>query len=236
MKYAFEQYLGRTVPIPAAVKPVLEAITNHSFFTGEQLEGTFQRELVSSQRVRSNTSELAKAIANFTSDTFGEGATISPIKIDNFLQGYFGSVSGMLTMATDQMINPDRIDRPLNKYWMLSNFLHDPVGTRRVNEFYDMREKTVPKLNTMRELAKYDPERAEKYMKVHEQDLILAQGINSALAELSDTRGYKNFLNSKASAASMSMEERKAQLEKVRRLETELVGWLREARTSIRNQ
>lgn len=236
LKYAFEQYLGRTVPIPAAIKPVLEAITNHSFFTGEQLEGTFQKELVSSQRVRSNTSELAKAIANFTSDTFGEKATISPIKIDNFLQGYFGSVSGMLTMATDQVINPDRIDRPLNKYWMLSNFMYDPVGTRRVNEFYDLREKVVPKLNTMRELAKYDPDRAEKYMKVHEQDLILAQGINSALAELSDTRGYKNYLNSKASAASMSMEERKAQLEKVRRIEVELVGWLREARATIRNQ
>jgi hypothetical protein len=235
MKYAFEQYLGRTVPIPAAIKPVLEALTNHSFFTGEQLEGTFQQELVSSQRVRSNTSELAKAIANFTSSTFGEGATISPIKIDNFLQGYFGSVSGMLTMATDQMINPDRIDRPLNKYWMLSNFLHDPVGTRRVNEFYEMREKVVPKLNTLRELAKYDPDRAEEYMKVHEQDLILAQSINSALAQLSDTRGYKNFLNSKA-AADMSMEERKAQLEEVRRMEVELVGWLREARASLRNQ
>lgn len=235
LKYAFEQYLGRTVPIPAAVKPVVEAITNHSFFTGEQLEGTFQQELVSSQRVRSNTSELAKAIANFTSETFGERATISPIKIDNFLQGYFGSVSGMLTMATDQLINPDRIDRPLNKYWMLSNFLHDPVGTRRVNEFYEMREKVVPKLNTLRELAKYDPVRAEEYMKVHEQDLILAQSINSALAQLSDTRGYKNFLNSKA-AADMSMEDRKAQLEEVRRMEVELVGWLREARASLRNQ
>lgn len=235
LKYAFEQYLGRTVPIPAAVKPVIEAITNHSFFTGEQLEGTFQKELVSSQRVRSNTSELAKAIAEFTSSTFGEGATISPIKIDNFLQGYFGSVSGMLTMATDQVINPDRIDRPMNKYWMLSNFLYDPVGTRRINEFYELREKVVPKLNTLNQLAKTDPERAEQYMKLHEQDLILAQSINSALAQLSDTRAYKNFLNSKASAE-LSMDERTAQLKSVRETEVELVGWLREARASLRNQ
>ena len=235
LKYAFEQYLGRTVPIPAAVKPVIEAITNHSFFTGEQLEGTFQQELIPSQRIRSNTSELAKAIANFTSSTFGEGATISPIKIDNFLQGYFGSVSGMLTMATDQAINPDRIDRPMNKYWMLSNFLYDPVGTRRVNEFYELREKVVPKLNTLNQLAKTDPERAEQYMKLHEQDLILAQSINSALAQLSDTRAYKNFLNSKASAE-LGMEERKAQLQSIRETEVELVGWLREARASLRNQ
>ena len=235
LKYAFEQYLGRTVPIPAAVKPVIEAITNHSFFTGEQLEGTFQQELVSSQRIRSNTSELAKAIAEFTSSTFGEKATISPIKIDNFLQGYFGSVSGMLTMATDQVINPDRIDRPMNKYWMLSNFLYDPVGTRSVNEFYELREKVVPKLNTLNQLAKTDPERAEQYIKLHEQDLILAQSINSALAQLSDTRAYKNFLNSKASAE-LGMDERTAQLKSVRETEVELVSWLREARASLRNQ
>jgi hypothetical protein len=236
MKYAFEQYLGRTVPIPAAIKPVIEAITNHSFFTGQQLEGTFQQELLSSQRVRASTSELAKAIANFTSETFGEKATISPIKIDNFLQGYFGSVAGMLTMATDQLINPDRIDRPLNKYWMLSNFLHDPVGTRRVNEFYELREKVVPKLNTLNELAKTDIDKAEKFMQENEQDLILAQAINGALGQLSDTRAYKNFLNSKVSAESMSMEERKTALEEVRRMETELVGWLREARASVRDQ
>ena len=236
MKYAFEQYLGRTVPIPAAIKPVIEAITNHSFFTGQQLEGTFQQELLPSQRVRSSTSELAKSIANFTSETFGEKATISPIKIDNFLQGYFGSVAGMLTMATDQLINPDRIDRPLNKYWMLSNFLHDPVGTRRVNEFYELREKVVPKLNTLNELAKTDIDRAEKFMQENEQDLILAQAINGALGQLSDTRAYKNYLNSKVSAESMSMEERKTELEEVRRLETELVGWLREARASVRTQ
>jgi hypothetical protein len=236
MKYAFEQYIGRTVPIPAAIKPVIEAWTNHSFFTGQQLEGTFQQELLPSQRVRASTSELAKAIANFTSDTFGEKATISPIKIDNFLQGYFGSVAGMLTMATDQLINPDRIDRPLNKYWMLSNFLHDPVGTRRVNEFYELREKVVPKLNTLNELAKTDIDRAEKFMQENEQDLILAQAINGALGQLSDTRAYKNYLNSKVSAESMSMEERKTELEEVRRLETELVGWLREARASVRNQ
>jgi hypothetical protein len=236
MKYAFEQYLGRTVPIPAAIKPVAEAITNHSFFTGQQLEGTFQQELLPSQRVRASTSELAKAIANFTSETFGEKATISPIKIDNFLQGYFGSVAGMLTMATDQLINPDRLDRPLNKYWMLSNFLHDPVGTRRINEFYELREKVVPKLNTLNELAKTDIDKAEKFMQENEQDLILAQAINGALGQLSDTRAYKNFLNSKASAESMSMEERKTALEEVRRMETELVGWLREARASVRDQ
>jgi hypothetical protein len=237
LKYAFEQYVGRTVPIPAAIKPVMEAWTNYSFFTGESLEGTYQQELVPSRRVRTNTSELARSIAEFTSKTFGEGATVSPIKIDNFLQGYFGSLAGLVTMTTDQAINPDRMDRPMHKYWMLSNFLYDPVGTRRVNEFYDVREKVVPKLNTLNQLAKEDPDAAVKYLEENEQDLILAQAVNTALGQLSDTRAYKNYLNSnKEAAATMTQEERKAQLEETRRLEVELVSWLREARALARAQ
>ena len=236
LKFALEQYVGRTVPIPAAVKPVLEAFTNHSFFTGEQLEGTYQQDLLPSQRVRGNTSELAKAIAQFTSSTFGESATLSPIKIDNFLQGYFGSVAGIMAMGTDQLLNPSRMDRPMNKYWMLSNFTYDPVGTRKLDEFYDTRAKVVPVLNTLNKLMKEDPERAVKFAEDNQQELILAQAINSTLRQLSDLRQYKKYLNSDISAQDLSQEERSTQMEEIRRQEVEVVSWLREAKAELRNQ
>lgn len=232
----FEQYFGRTVPIPAAVKPVIEAWTNYSFFTGEQLEGTYQQQLLPTERTRTGTSELAKAISDFSATIVGERAAVSPIDVDNFLQGYFGSVAGMVTMGTDQLLNPDRLDRPIQKYWMLSNFLYDPVGTRRVDEFYDMRERTVPKLNTLNRLMMEDPDKAEKFMNENMNDLSLAQGINAALRELSDTRKYKTFLNSSAAAREMTQEERAEALKEVRRIEAEMVSWLREARVELRNQ
>ena len=236
LKYAYEQYIGRVTPVPAAIKPVLEAFTNFSFFTGQQLEGTYQRGLLPSERTATNSSELAKAIAQFTSATFGETFTISPIKIDNFLQGYFGTVAGLVTMGTDQAINPDRMDRPIQRYWMLSNFLYDPVGTRRIEEFYTLREKVVPKLNTLNRLAATDPERAEQFAQENEQDLILAQGINAALRRLSETRKYKQYLASTVAAQDMSQEERSQELQAVREAEVEVVGWLREARAMVRDQ
>jgi hypothetical protein len=236
LKNVFEQYFGRTVPIPAAVKPVVEAWTNYSFFTGEQLEGTYQQQLLPTERSRTGTSELAKAISNFSATIVGEGSAVSPIDVDNFLQGYFGSVAGMVTMGTDQLLNPDRLDRPIQKYWMLSNFLYDPVGTRRLDEFYDMRERTVPKLNTLNRLAMEDPERAEKFMNENINDLSMAQGINAALRELSDTRKYKTYLNSSQAARDMSQEERAESLKEVRRIEAEMVSWLRDARAQLRNQ
>jgi len=36
--YMAEQYIGRTVPIPQAVKPLIEAWTNYSFFTGRNYQ------------------------------------------------------------------------------------------------------------------------------------------------------------------------------------------------------
>jgi hypothetical protein len=234
LKYAFEQYGGRMTPIPAAIKPVIEAWTNYSFFTGQQLEGTYQQQLLPTERIRTSTSELAKAISNFSATIVGESGAVSPIDVDNFLQGYFGSVAGMITMGTDQLLNPTRMDRPLQKYWMLSNFLYDPVGTRRLDEFYEMRERIIPQLNTLNRLALEDPDRAEKFMDENMNDLALAQGINAALRELSDTRKYKTYLNSARAAADMTQEERSEALKEVRTIEAEMVSWLREARTMLR--
>jgi len=237
LKYAFAQYSpigGRMTPIPAAIKPVIEAVTNYSFFTGRELEGVYQRgQLLPSQRTRGNTSELAQAISKFTETLLGENNAISPIMIDNTLQGYFGSVAGIITMGTDQYINSDRMDRPLQKYWMLSNFLYDPIGSRRLDEFYELRSKTFGVKGTLDKLAKEDPDAAVKFANEHINELSLAQGIGSALGQLSDTRKYKNYLNSNMAAQSMDQDERAASMKETRRLEQGLVGWLREVQADV---
>ena len=221
-------------PIPAAIKPVIEAVTNYSFFTGRELEGVYQRgQLLPSQRTRAGTSELAKAISKFTESIVGENNAVSPIMIDNTLQGYFGSVAGMVTMGTDQLLNPDRMDRPIQKYWMLSNFLYDPIGTRRSDEFYELRSKTFGVKGTLAKLAKEDPDAAVKFAEEHVNELTLAQGIGASLAQLSDTRRFKNYLNSDLAAQEMSQDERTAYMEETRRMEQELVSWVREVQADL---
>ena len=237
LKYAFAQYSpvgGRMTPIPAAIKPVIEAVTNYSFFTGRELEGVYQRgQLLPSQRTRAGTSELAKAISKFTESIVGENNAVSPIMIDNTLQGYFGSVAGIVTMGTDQLLNPDRMDRPIQKYWMLSNFLYDPIGTRRSDEFYELRSKTFGVKGTLAKLAKEDPDAAVKFAEEHVNELTLAQGIGASLAQLSDTRRFKNYLNSDLAAQEMSQDERTAYMEETRRMEQELVSWVREVQADL---
>ncbi len=125
------------------------------------------------------------------------------------------------------------MDRPLQKYWMLSNFLYDPIGSRRLDEFYELRSKTFGVKGTLEKLSKEDPDAALKFANEHINELALAQGIGSALAQLSDTRKYKNYLNSNMAAQSLDQEERATGMEETRRIEKELVGWLREVQSDM---
>jgi tryptophan synthase alpha subunit len=187
-----------------------------------------------SMRVTEQTSELAKTIAKFSRDEIG--VEVSPIMVDNALRGYFGSSAALLTMTTDSLLNPTRIDRPLHKYALLSTYLYDPVGTRRMTEFYEEREKVGKANTTLRELMKTDIDRAEKYAEAHQMELAMESAINSTLEQLERTRAYRKFLNSPDGAAEMSKEEREADLKEVKRAELEYVNWVREAKAELRKE
>jgi hypothetical protein len=228
----FEQYLGRAVPVPQAIKPVLEAWANKSFLTGKDLEGYHHRAMDPSMRKTEQTSELAKAIAVFSRDEIG--VEVSPIMVDNALRGYLGSTAAMFTMVTDSLLNPTRVDRPLHKYALLSNYLYDPVGTRRMTEFYEEREKVGKANTTLNELMKTDIARAEKYVDEHADELQLEGAVNSTLEQLERTRAYRKFLNSPDGAEEMSKEDREAELKEIKKVELELVSWVREAKAELR--
>jgi hypothetical protein len=231
LSYMFEQYLGRVTPVPQAIKPVMEAWANKSFLTGRALEGYHHQGMDPSMRVNEQTSELAKAIAKFSRDEIG--VETSPIMIDNALRGYFGSSAAMLTMVTDSLLNPTRVDRPLHKYALLSNYMYDPVGTRRMTEFYEEREKVGKANNTLNELMRTDLTRAEQYVNDHQDELVLEGTINATLEHLENTRAYRKFLNSPEGAKDMSADEREASLKEIKTLEIEYVKWVREAKAEL---
>jgi hypothetical protein len=233
LTYIMEQYVGRVVPVPQGVKPLLEAWTNYSFFTGRELEGIYQKQQDPSLRRASNTSELAIAIANFSKDVVGVDK-VSPILIDNALSGYFGSSAGLLVAVTDSLLNPTRVDRPLHKYALLSNYMYDPVGTRRMTEFYDEREKVGRANTTLRELMKTDLDKAAEYAEKNADKLMLESAVNSTLEQLERTRAYRKYLNGPVGAEDMSKEERETSLKEVKQMEVDLTKWLREAKVAIR--
>ena len=232
LTYMYEQYVGRVTPIPQAAKPLVEAWANKSFLTGKPLEGFHQQTMDPSARVGAQTSELAIAIANFSRDVVK--TEVSPIMIDNALRGYFGSTAALFTAMTDSLLNPTRVDRPLHKWALLSTYMYDPVGTRTMTEFYEEREKMGKANATLNNLMKTDTDRAVVYAEEHQSELAFESAINSTLEQLQRTRAYRTFLNSADGAKAMSTTEREEQLLEMRKLESELTGWVREAKTAYR--
>jgi hypothetical protein len=82
---------GSSALMPAAAKPLLENLTGYSFFTGRQLESKAEQMEKAEFRFRDNTSELAKQIGSLTGT--------SPIKVDNLIRGYTGSMGVALAQA-----------------------------------------------------------------------------------------------------------------------------------------
>jgi len=94
---AFKSIALQTIPggtsmfLPQAVKPLVENVTNYSFFTGRPLESKKEQMLEPGFRFRDNTSEIAKDI--------GQTFNVSPIKIENLVRGYTGTVGTALMQA-----------------------------------------------------------------------------------------------------------------------------------------
>jgi hypothetical protein len=136
--------------------------------------------------------------------------------------------------TTDSLLNPTRVDRPLHKWALVSNYMYDPVGTRRMTEFYEEREKVGRANATLNELMKTDLDRAAAYAEKNADLLMLEGAVNSTLEQLERTRAYRKYLNSPLGAEGMSKDERETELQELRKMEVEMTGWLREAKASLR--
>ena len=232
LSYAFTQYSpigGRMTPVPQAVKPIIEGVLNYSFVTGRPLTGIYKANLPAGMQAVSSTSELAKAIGRWASETMG--VEISPIVIDNTLRGYFGGAVPLSNMLTDQLINPGKIDRPLSQYWFIGQYLLPDVPTGPKEEFYDLVNKVAPYKRALDDLSKNDAERAVEYAKAHEAELTLAAMTNIALTQLAQQRQYITFLESPNGEREIpnSAERLKAKQE-VEKMINEQLSWLREAK------
>lgn len=179
VKAGYSAYSSPTT-VPSYVRPILENMTNYSFFLQRELESASMQAKVPGQRYNSSTSEFAKAL--------GEATNTSPIKIDNLLKGMFGMAGSTTLLATDALLNPTRPDRPLYQMPFGSIFLYDTEGGRGKAEFYDLRERSAQAVATFEDLRLKDPNKAEKFLEENQGLIAAAPKLNSTLEQLSTLR------------------------------------------------
>ena len=76
--------------IPTALRPLIEVMTGHSFFTNKPIETQAQKNLLPSDRVNATTSQTALTISRFLSNAYG--VEISPVLLDFYVQSYLAGL------------------------------------------------------------------------------------------------------------------------------------------------
>ena len=226
VKAAYSAYSSPTT-VPSYVRPVLENMTNYSFFLQRELESASLQRLQPGQRHTSSTSELAKSI--------GEATNISPIKIDNLLKGMFGMAGSTTLLATDAMLNPTRPDRPIYQMPFGSIFTYDTIGGRNKTEFYDLRERVSQADATFKELLKHDPAKAEKFLEKNESLIAMAPVVNKSLEDLSVMRRLRTAIEQGTDEQiGIDSKERRKMIDELRGYENDSVSYVRELEKQMR--
>ena len=183
--------IAPTDMMPTFVTPLLENLTNHSFFTDRPLVSpTLQGLPGPMQRTEGSVSAAAQYISDLAKDTMNYD--MSPIKIDNVLKGTFGT-AGQDAMYVANWINEGitGVERPsskLNQIPEVGALFADPEGSQRKNDFYTLRDQITPVHNALLKLRTEDPAKAAEYQKEHAVELRHAPQVNAIETLIANNR------------------------------------------------
>jgi hypothetical protein len=126
-------------PIPQIALPMVEVMTNKSFFKGSAIEGMADENKQAQDRYNAYTSDVAKLI--------GEAFGVSPKKVEHLVVGYTGTIGGyvlgMSDMMARQMLGIEKADTPISRYPVIKAFYQGDTpktATKFQDEFYDAME------------------------------------------------------------------------------------------------
>jgi len=151
---------GGGIPVPQAFKPALEAITNHSFFTGNPIEGMSDQGKPVVERGR-NASEFSKAASEAGLEKVG----LSPAKIDALIKGYFAELGGTFLAVTSDLMGTDKPTKNIEAQAGLKAFMTDPKVSKAVSDFYMLEHNAKEMTNMFADLKKEGLfDRAREYL------------------------------------------------------------------------
>ena len=122
--------------LPTLILPLIEWSANYSFFKGRSLVGNKYSRLPDELQYNDYTSELSKGI--------GSTLKVSPMKIDNLVRGYTGTMGALLwSMAGEPFAKANNLPA---KHFSELSFVRDFNVTdanlsRPMNEFYGILDK-----------------------------------------------------------------------------------------------
>jgi len=175
--------------IPQTFKPIIEAMTNYSFFTQREIVGAGLKDVAPEYQVGPGTS----AFAEFVGKTLG----LSPIKVDYVFKGYTGTM-GMYAVDLMDMVMDINSDSPkptkrFEQLPIIKRLVLDPEARGNVTNYYQLKDSVDTTVRTMNLLEKSGkPEEFAEYVRENAGTLAMRSYVNDlekTMKELRDMKG-----------------------------------------------
>jgi hypothetical protein len=200
--------------LPQTLKPMLEAMTNYSFFTQREIVGLGMKDVDPEFQVGPGTTALAQFVGKLG---------LSPIKVDHVIKGYTGTMGmyavDVMDSIMDQFDNSPKPAKRFEQMPVIKRFAIDPEARGSVTAYYDLKhtvDTTVRTMNLLERSAK--PEEYAKYLQENAGVLAIKPYIQNLDKTMTKYRDMRRLIAN----SSMSSEDKRDALTTIGRAEINL--------------
>ena len=138
-------------PIPQTVLPIVESVTNYSFFTQRPIVSQGLESVAPAYQVGPSTSRLAE-LAGEASKGLPTALQLSPMKVDQMIRGYTGTLGGYMVDLFDAIydMNSDspKASKRFEQMPVIKRFAVDPEARGQVTAYYELKNSVDEAVRT----------------------------------------------------------------------------------------
>jgi hypothetical protein len=213
-------------PIPQTFKPIVEVATNFNFFTMRPIVGQGMQEVEARFQVGPGTSKTAEYIGGLLN--------LSPLKVDQLIKGYTGTIGGYVTDVIDA-VSSEFSDVPkaslrFEQLPVVKRFALDPEARGSVTQFYELQRSVDTVVRTMSLLEKTArPEEFSKYLEDNIGLLAVKDYVRDIEKSMKDLREMRRTINS----SDMESDEKRDLLVDLGRMENNLTANIKSVKKAV---
>ena len=210
------------LPIPAAAKPIIETSLGKSFFTQRDILSRYEQTLLPEAQYRENSTEIAKM--------FGAAVGASPIKIEALIQGYTGTMGLAFLQALSTPFSsegsPEKTFKRLSEMPLVGSAFQPNDAGGIINSAYEKLDKFSKVADTINsyvergELAK-----ARELMETRSDEYMMSEVSSDFTSQMRELSQYERAIR----ASALTPEEKRSQLDAVRKTKIALSEMVKEA-------
>ena len=211
-------------PIPQTALPVIEYATNFSFFTTRPIVSQGLEDVAPAYQVGPTTSRLSQLIGGATKD-LPTGIQISPVKLDQLINGYTGTIGGYMVDLFDAIydMNSDapKATKRFEQMPVIKRFLVDPQARGQVTAFYELKNSVDEAVRTVNLLERnMQPQEWGEYFQENKGLFAVKDYVLDLEKSMKQYREMKNFVR----AANMDADQKGDIILNITTLENQLAS------------